>query len=314
MEPNYRTSVVFIAAGLYCAIAIVWAPSFFKAENVLGILHSAAVLLPAVIGAQALLVLGRFDLSSGAVAAMTGIVAGVTVGHTGSIGLSLLCAVASGVLLGLANGAVVARLRLNALVVTLATMGIARSLALGVSKGTVVTGFPDYIEWLTQGRIIGIPALVFGAVAVCVLFEGLFRWAVLFRRFYAVGGNELAADCSGVYSQRLVVLGFVVSAVGASLTGLVQCARTLSASPLVFQDLPLEAISACVVGGSSVRGGRGTMVGAACGLVVIAATRNLVVLLGIGVYWRELVIGVLLLSALAVQTIAERRTRNADSA
>jgi ribose transport system permease protein len=276
-------------------------------------LFSVAALLPVVLGMQFLLILGRFDLSAGATAALVGMVTGVVASHSGLI-VALPAGLAVGALSGLATGTAIARFGIDPLVATLAMTGIERSLALVVNQGGIVTGLPQELEWLATARWLGAPALVYMGLLFLCAAAAAARHFVTFRRFYAVGSNEPAARRAGVNTRTLVVLGYVFVSLGAAASGIVQVSRTLSASPLTFQSLPIEAITACILGGASLSGGRGGVIGAAFGLMAVVATNNLVIMFNVSNDWKDFAVGILLLIVVlwgpSVSAIRNKLQRN----
>jgi ribose/xylose/arabinose/galactoside ABC-type transport system permease subunit len=284
----------------YAVVGLALAPPFLSSINIISILYSAAVLVPAVLGMQVLLTLGRFDLSTGAIAALAGMVAGVCLLRSNSIVLAVFVGIMVGIVSGAIIGFLISYIKVDPLIATLAAMGIGRSLALVVNGGGVVPGLPSQFGWLAEASIKGLPVLIVVALAAILLAAFLNRNAVLFRRFYAAGSNPLAAAYSGINVKALVVLGYILAGICAAATGLIQSSRTLSAGPQIFDTLAIDAIAACIIGGSSLTGGRGGVLGASLGLVVITATDNMVIMLNIPVYWRGLVVGVLLLGVVAL--------------
>jgi ribose transport system permease protein len=282
---------------LYVVVALFFVPRFLGLLNVTSILFSVAVLLPATLGMQLLLVLGRFDLSLGAIASFVGMIVGLMTVHNHSLLLSILVGLAAGSLAGCFIGILVAKFALDPLIVTLAALGIIRSLSLVVYDGRIIAGLPDSLGWLAEARLGSVPVLIVGTVVVAAIVATASRHLILFRRFYAAGNNAEAASHAGIDVPGLLILGYTLAGLGAALTGLIQTSRTLSSSPLLFDALPIEAIAACIIGGSSLSGGRGGIIGASIGLVVVAATNNLVIMLGISVYWQSLAVGMLLLLA-----------------
>lgn len=281
--------------GLYILIGILFLPPFVSSANAVSILFSVAALLPAVLGTQLLLVLGRFDLSIGATAALSGMVSGVCLNRYGSPTLAVLVGIVVGMVVGWGIGILVAKFHIDPLIATLAAMGILRSLSLVTNGGRIVAGLPDTFGWIANTRIADVPVLV--PLVVVLAFAGatVAKHAIVFRRFYAVGNNPIAASHSGINVARLLIFGYILAGIGAATTGLIQVSRTQSASPLIFETLAIQAIAACIIGGSSLAGGRGKLLGSAIGLVVVVATNNLVVMLGISVSWQDFSVGFLLL-------------------
>ena len=291
--------LLYIAAGAFLV------REFLSANNITSIFFSAAILLPAVAGTQLLLVLGRFDLSVGATASLSGMFAGLCLTLSGSLIVAICSGLIMGILIGWISGSLVSRLHIDPLVATLAVMGMVRSLALVINGGQIVAGLPSSLGWITEARLFDIPFLILFVILFTFIATVITKHAVLFRRFYAAGNNVIAASHAGVNVTRLVTLGYILAGLGAALTGLLQISRTRSASPLIFDTLALEAIAACMIGGSSLSGGRGSILGAAIGLLVLIATRNLVVMLGITVFWKDFTTGILLLLAVVGRPVGE---------
>ena len=282
---------------IYLILGLGFVPHFLSPLNLTSIFFSVAALLPAVLGMQLLLVLGRFDLSVGATASFSGMIAGLLMTRN----ISPILAICAGLLVGMAVGCtigiLVSRLRVDPLIATLALLGVIRSMSLVTNDGRIVAGLPASFGWIAEARLAGIPILILFAFLLTGASATVTRQVVTFRRFYAAGNNAMAASHAGVNVPRLLLLAYALAGFGAALTGLIQASRTLSASPLLFETLAIEAITACIIGGGSLAGGKGGMIGAAVGLLVVSATNNLVIMLGISVYWQDLAVGILLLLA-----------------
>ncbi|MEW8063286.1 MAG: ABC transporter permease [Candidatus Thiodiazotropha endolucinida] len=294
---SFSIFLLFICATL----GLLFSPEFLSIKNIEIILFTTATYLPVTLGTQALLILGRFDLSLGAQASLYGIIAGTSYAYTDSVAVAVIMPLVSATLLGMVCGTLIAKFRLDQLVITLAIMGIARSLALLFSDGRVVTTIPSGFDWVQKSVLSNIPDLVLIGLLTVIILDISFKNLTVFRRLYAVGGNSIAADKSGISADFIVITTYIAAAIGAVAVGLIQTGRTLSASPLIFSDLAIYAIAACLVGGGTIHGGRGSMVGGALGLLAIVSTENLILISEVPVYWRQLVIGLLLIIALTLQ-------------
>jgi ribose transport system permease protein len=287
---------------LYLACIYVVQPAFFSPNNLWALMYYTCLLVPAVLGVHVLIVLGLFDLSVGAVAAMSGVVAAKAMTAGFGIPTALTFGIVIGLMFGLINWLFVVKFQISALIATLITLGIARAVSLGITQGQSIGGLPDAYGTLALGSSESSlpPAIVFGVVLVCAV-ELLTSRHVLFRRFYQVGSNPAAATGSGIKVNAIKLYGFALSGAGAAVAGLLQSSRTLSASPFLFPDLALECIAACVIGGASLSGGSGRAAGAAFGMLMVVISRNLVVMAGVSVYWQELGIALILLAAVLLR-------------
>lgn len=278
-------------------IGALFVPVFLSPSNIISILFTGATILPAVLGVWILLVLGKFDLSIGGTAAFAGMSGALWLQFTGDGVTATLFGLFVGVAVGAINGLLVTRAGIDPLIVTLASLGAVRSLALVVNEGRIVAGLPDSFAWMSQSRIGDVPILIPVSAICCLLVALGARDVVFCRRLYAVGSNPIAATQAGINVKSTILLGYMLAGFGAAMTGLIQVSRTQSSSPLIFDALAIDAIAACLIGGCALSGGRGTVMGAVLGLMVLVATENIVALLDIPVYWRGLVLGLLLIMA-----------------
>jgi ribose/xylose/arabinose/galactoside ABC-type transport system permease subunit len=295
--------VALLSAYLLCIWIFV--PVFFSPANLVSVTYSASLLAPAILGVHLLLLLGLFDLSIGAVAALSGTVCAILMVHGAPVSASIAAGLAAGCLFGVLNSVIVSSLGISALVGTLVTMGIARAAALGFTEGRVVSNLPDSFQGMAAVRVGDVPLLclfVLGSVALVEFFE---RRHVIFRRFYHVGGSREAARNSGINVRGIEWLAFLIAGGGAALTGILQVSRSNTASPSVFGDLALDAIAACVIGGTGLQGGVGRGFGSFLGLLVVVISRNLTVLAGVSVYWKDLVVALVLLASVLVNRLPE---------
>lgn len=303
-----------VLLSLYLLGIWLFVPVFFSPPNLVSVAYSTSLLIPAVLGVHLLLILGLFDLSIGAVAAMSGMACAVTIAHGAPATTAVAVGLASGAAFGALSAVLVSSLRIPALIGTLVTMGIARALALGLTEGRVLSDFPDKLKSVASIHIGALPLLCLLGVAAVALAECVERRHVVFRMFYRVGDNREAARNCGINVGGTEYLAFLLAGSAAAITGILQASRSNSASPIVFGDLALESIAACVIGGTKLQGGSGRAIGALCGLLVVVISRNLTVLAGVSVYWKDLVIALLLLASLLVSRLPEgRRAREGNS-
>lgn len=295
----------FALLSAYLLCIWIFVPVFFSAANLLSVAYTASLLAPAILGVHLLLLLGLFDLSIGAVAALSGMVCAVLMVHGLPMPASVAAGLAAGLLFGVLSSIVVSSLRISALVGTLVTMGIARAVALGLTEGRVVSNLPERFQSMAAARIGDVPWLCFFALGSVALVEFFERRHFTFRMFYYVGGSRKAARNCGINVRGIEWLAFLIAGGGAALAGILQVSRSNTASPTVFGDLALDAIAACVIGGTSLQGGVGRASGAFLGLLVVVISRNLTVLAGVSVYWKDLVVALVLLASVLVNQLPE---------
>jgi ribose transport system permease protein len=208
--------------------------------------------------------------------------------------------VAIGVALGLFNGALVAWGRMPAIIVTLATMGIARGIGLIYSGGYPISGVPSWISWFGVGRIGIIPVPVIIMVIIYTVAWVLLQRTAFGRQVYAIGGNETAAKLSGVRTQRIKLYVFAISGLTSAVAAIVLTGRLMSGQPNAGVGFELDAIAAVVLGGTAIAGGRGLILGTLIGAVLLGILNNGLNLVGINPYLQDVIKGFIILLAIYI--------------
>ncbi len=251
-------------------------------------------------GMLVLLICGVFDLSAGSNMAISGIVAGTLVKFMGApASLSILAGICTGTIVGIVNGLIVTRLRINALITTLAMSGILRGVTQMVSPSGV-ENLPQNIKPFGQTVILGLqsPFWIMGIVIVLGWF--LLSRVRFFRQFYYIGSNPKAATLSGIKVPKLMVVGFAIMGTMAGLAGTLLASRLSSAIVLAGNGVELRAITAALMGGASLAGGVGTVPGIFLGVLFMALIQNVLIITKVPVYWQSVVVGIVLLAAIGI--------------
>lgn len=303
-----RTAVVWIlAALLFIAIAI-WVPVFFSLENLSNVLLQSAAPAIVAIGMTAVIVSGHIDLSVGSIAALSGVIlARLCLAGMPSAAATLL-ALVFGCASGYLGGTLVARFGVPAFVSSLAIMGAARGVSLILSGGRGLSSVGSVATWMGSGRVLDVPVPVAIAIAVLLLVHIGLNHSVPGQNLYAVGGNPKAAWIAGIGGRRLVVGAHVVCSALAALAGVVIGGRLGSAQPLAGNLYELDAITAVVIGGGGLVGGRGSALGSVLAACFLAATRNAMVLANLSPYLHDVLIGALLIAVV----LTDVRVRQSD--
>ncbi len=254
-----------------------------------------------------LLVGGMFDLSVDGVVNMTGVITGALIASGFSIWVAIAGGVASALIVGLINGYAVTWLRMNPLMTTLGTWWVAQGIAYGVTQGISSHSFPQTFVNLGYSSPLGVPmpiwyAVVLVALAIWTLSKTRFGYHV-----YATGGNREGARLNGVKVDRITVISFVLAALAAALAGIVYAARLNAAVPQTVNGLNLRVIAGAVIGGCSLTGGEGSIVGALLGLFFMTMLTNASIMLNISPYWQMCILGVVVLIAVGADALAKRR-------
>jgi L-arabinose transport system permease protein len=240
---------------------------------------------------------GDFDLSIGSVVACAGVLAAVVMTRTGSITLGVLAGLGLGAVAGYTNGFVVARLKINALITTLATMQIVRGLGFIVSDGKAVGISQESFFVLGNSALLGVPTPVWITAACFVIFGLLLTRTVFGRDTLAVGGNAEAAHLAGIAVSRVKIAIFTMQGVMAAFAGIVLASRMTSGQPNASLGFELEVISACVLGGVSLTGGVGTMGFVVAGVLIMGIVQNAMNLMNVPTFYQYVARGLILLAA-----------------
>ncbi len=281
---------------------------FFTSDNILTLLRQASFNAIMAAGVSVVIITAGIDLSIGSVWALSSVVMAFVCVNKGLVWtLSVLIGLAVGLACGIVNGCGVTMLRIPPFVATLGMMSIARGLAEVITGGFQISGLPDAFQWWGQGDIFGVPVPVIVAVGIIVLTWALLRFTRLGRYIYAVGGNEAAAHLSGVPVNRVKLFAYAYCGTLAALAGLLATARMGSVRPSDALGYELDAIAASVIGGISLMGGQGSVLGTAIGAALIGVLRNGMVLLDVSAFWQKVVIGVVIIIAVALDYLVWRR-------
>ncbi len=301
--PRKPVAEFFDKAGMLLVLALLFigcsffVDNFFSLANMRGL--ALAVSMTGMVSCTMLFCLaaGDFDLSIGSVVACAGVLAAVVMNRSESITLGVLAALGLGAVVGFINGFVVAKLRINALITTLATMQIVRGLGFIISGGTAVgIGTEDFFS-LGNSRFLGVPTPVWITAACFAVFGFILNRTVFGRDTLAVGGNSEAAHLAGIAVNRVKIAIFTAQGVMAAFAGIVLSSRVTSGQPNTSQGFELEVISACVLGGVSLTGGIGSMAFVIAGVLIMGIVQNAMNLLNVPTFYQYVARGLILLAA-----------------
>jgi ribose/xylose/arabinose/galactoside ABC-type transport system permease subunit len=281
--------------------------SFRKWENFNAILRNLPFEGFLAIGMMFMLVGGVFDLSVGAMASMTGVVTGWLMK---SAGWPVPAAIAGGLALaavgGLANGLIVAKIRVNALITTLGTMFIFKGIAVLVG-GPGIAFLPESFTRVGQAEWLGVQSPVWLLLLLALVAHYLLAHTRFFRQYYYIGSNAKAAHLSGIPVERLQVVAFTIMGVIAGLAGILYAARSATANSAVGDNMELRAITAAILGGASLTGGKGKIVGALLGVFFLALLDNILIIANVPSELQRIIRGAVLVLAVAIDGLWNRR-------
>ena len=301
--PRQPLAEFFDKAGMLIVLAILFigcsigVDNFFSLVNMRGL--ALAVSMTGMVACTMLFCLaaGDFDLSVGSVVACSGVLAAVVMNRTGSVALGVLAGLAAGALVGFINGYVVARLKINALITTLATMQIVRGFGFIISDGKAVGITQEGFFSLGNSALFGVPTPIWIMAACFVVCGFILNRTVFGRDTLAVGGNAEASHLAGIAVTRVKIAIFTAQGVMAAFAGVVLSSRITSGQPNTSQGFELEVISACVLGGVSLTGGVGSMAFVVAGVLIMGIVQNAMNLLNVPTFYQYVARGLILLAA-----------------
>jgi L-arabinose transport system permease protein len=298
-------NLVFIFLAIFVALSFS-VRYFFTVQNMLGLALSVSQIGMVACTMMFCLASRDFDLSVGSIVAFAGVVGATVINVTDNLWAGVAAALLSGAIIGCINGIIIAYLGINALITTLATMEMVRGLAFITSHGQAVgISNPDFI-FFASSSFLGISMPIWMTLACFVLFGFLLNSTIYGRNTLAIGGNPEAARLAGIHVERMRVVIFLVQGVIAGLAGVILASRITSGQPNSAQGFELNVISACVLGGVSLKGGSATISGAIVGVFILGTAENVMNLLNIDAFYQYLVRGAILLAAVVVD---QQRTR-----
>jgi ribose transport system permease protein len=280
---------------------------FFNTDNFINILIASAVVGIIACPATMLLIAGQFDLSVGGATALVTAMFAKSLTSGQSLAVSILIAVATGLAVGIINGFLVTVVGINALITTIGTMGVMRAFAFIRTDGQAI-GFNGFTTLGISRPVFNIPWMVWIFFAVVILSIVAMRATTYGRSLYAIGANPTAARLAGIRTRRVIFIAFVLSGAAIALTGLLLASQTGQGSGNAATGLEFSAVTAVVLGGASLAGGRGSITGTILGVLVIGVVNNGIVLLNIESFWQDVTRGSLLIFAVAVDQLRLRLT------
>lgn len=291
---------------LFVGLAIA-SPYFLTSTNLSSVVRQTAVINIMALGMTLIIIAGGIDLSVGAILAMGGLLGTMAMEKGHPILIGVVVGILTGMFWGFVNGFLTTKLRINPFIVTLGTLGIIRGLTLIISNGLPVHQIPKEFSYLGEGNLLGVPFVLWILLLCAVLVHVALEHTKLGRYAFAIGSNQDAAYYAGI---SIAVNTTAVYAIGGMLTGLagmIEASRLMTGQPTAGQGYELQAIAAVVIGGGSLRGGEGSVVGTLIGAFIMGLLSNGSDLLGISPYLQQAIIGAVIILAVTVDELRKRR-------
>ena len=312
---SIREATIFLTVVMFSIIISLLAPNFFTVDN----LRTTAIGMSSdgiiAIGMTVALVSGGFDLSVGSIMGVSSVIAGGLYLAGVNIWLGCLISVAICLVPGLFDGLLIGKVGINGFIITLGMMQMARGIAYVVTTGSPqsLSSVPESFDFLGKGNIVGIPFIVLVFIILAAAGDLLMRKSAPFRKVFYIGSNEKAASLSGINVSKIKIGVYMLTAFLSSIAGILTLSRFGVATPTAGQGTEMRVISAAVIGGASLSGGEGTILGAVLGIILLNLINNALVLLKVSVYWQQLISGLILIAAVTIDHLSHMQKKRTVS-
>lgn len=305
------TGGIFLALLLVCVLFSSMTSRFLTPTNISVILNQVSVNAILAFGVTFVIIAGGIDLSLGSLVAVCGVViALLSQNNEYSLWLAIMGTLAAGIALGALNGFIVVLTKVPPFIVTLGTMTIGRGVALILSKGRPISDLNESLNFLGNGDLFGIPIPIIFLVLSCGACHLLLTNTVFGRYVKAIGGNEMASYVAGVRVNRIKLYVYMISGLFAALAGILLTARINTGQPNAGLGFELDAIAAVIIGGTSTRGGKGTITGTLLGVLFIGVINNGLDLINVSAYWQQVIMGGIIISAVVLDGLYQKLKMN----
>jgi ribose transport system permease protein len=301
-------ALFMVVIGIIIVLSIL-SPYFFSYFNFLAISEMDSAKGIVIIGITLLLITGVLDLSVGSGLALVGVVTGWFFAHHYSIPIAIISGLLIGAIIGLINSFLVVKLQMHSFIATLGMMYMVRSVALGITSGNPFYDFPKKFINISKGEIWGLPKpfiiliIIFGIMAFFV-DKGRF-----FKKLFYIGSNNRAANLVGIDSKKFTVLMYVFSGIFVAFASIILTSKSRAAIPAAYTGIEMKLIAAAIIGGASLKGGKGSILGSILGLIILLLISNAMTILNISIYWEGVVIGTVLILASIFDELTRKKLK-----
>lgn len=303
---KYEQMALLLSLIGLCMISTIISPVFLSVNNLMNVLRTASLTAICAMGYMFVILLGEMDLSVGSMQAVVGIVSVMILNFTKNVPAALLGGLIAGAVLGCINGLLVTKAGINSLIASLGTMAILRGTAYIITNGVSIQANIPGFEVLGTGYIGPFPIPFLIAVVIFAALYFVLNKTVFGRNVYAVGGNNSAARLCGINVGRIKMAAYIIVGVLTALSGYILACRLNSAQPNAGDGFEFQVISAVVLGGVSLSGGKGNLTGAVIGVLILSVLSNALVLAGVSSFYQEVSRGIVILLAVYIDSRNKR--------
>jgi ribose transport system permease protein len=304
---SYREFILIIVL-VICSIGVsIFTPYFFTRINILSMLMGLTVEGLIAIGMVMVLVSGGMDLSVGATMAFTGVAAGLLLKNGVPVVPAVILALLVALAIGMVNGLLISKVKLNPFIITLGMMSAVKGLMLVLAKGRAILDMPPAFKIIGQGSLGKIQYPIIIMIILVIIGDLLLRNSRYMRQSYYVGSNENSAKLNGINVSKVKIVNYCICSFFAGIAGIMIAARFGSASVTLGDNTALNVITACIIGGASLNGGGGTVLGAFLGAVFMQMLSTSLNLLNVNIYWQNFIVGAILIFAIFIGSVNENK-------
>jgi len=300
---------IFITLLALSAIFSFFSDAFLSVANFNNILVQSSMTIITAVGMMFVISMGGIDISVGSVIALTGVIMGKAVGAGFSGSMAIIIGLLAGASIGSINGFFAGKLNVPPFIITFAMEGIARALALIITRSIPIYGFPKLFRWFGTGRVGSIPATAIISLSVVLIGHFIIKRTSFGRNNLAIGGNKEAARLSGINVNLHTTIVYALSGLTAAIASVIYTARLNTAEPIAGYLMEMDAIAAAVIGGTSFSGGVAPTFGVLFGALIITVLRNGLTLLNIQSYYQQLTVGTVIVVAVLIDLNRKRRKK-----
>ena len=307
---RFEQGALFIALVVICIVFGLLTDTFFTFLNIKNILRQVSLTAIAGIGMAMIILIGEIDLSVGSTQAAVGVIAVTVLNATGNIPIAFIAAVLTGIIIGLINGLLVTKAEINSLIATLGTMAIIRGVGLVATQAVSIPVQIASFAEIGAGHLWGIPVPVIICVVLVLLFYFILNHTVFGRYIYAIGGNPESAKLAGLPVKKIKLQVYMLGNILFALSAFILASRLNTGQAIAGTGFELQVIAAVILGGISLTGGNGTLMGAIIGMLILSVIQNGLVLLNVSSFYHEIVRGGVIILAVYLDV---RRKKNLAS-
>jgi ribose transport system permease protein len=299
-------SAILVVFVLFCVFLGIVAPNFFTLRNITNVVRQFSMITIVAVGMTFVIITGGIDLSVGGIVAFAGVcTAWLLVKWHLPIVPSILVGLLLGLAVGVLNALLIVQIQLPPFIATLGMMQVSRGLVLVLTKGYPIQPFPPSFLGIGQGTLGIVPIPILIMIGVVLVAHVFLSKTTMGRYIYYVGSNPTAAKLSGINVRRVLSLVYILAGLAGGLAAVILIARLASAQSSMAMGWELDAIAAVVIGGASLSGGEGSIVGTLIGAALMGVIRNALILLHVSVYWQDVVIGLVIIVAVTIDRIRQ---------